>query len=724
MDFDNAVAVVMKTLEQEAMATNAKLTAILGDDTDLYEQVRQHVILNDLADDKKGVGLVLRKVSAPPGVDDGSAVSTASPSSADRPQVFISYATEDNDAAVRIRQELETQGIRCWFAPRELREKAGTDFADELIEAIYTVGAMLVVASPRSASSPWVPREVNRAINRGIPVIPVRVQNYEPRGAMELYLATPQWLNAYPPPIDRYLTDVVLAVRRCLASDTVPKDPTSTAKRIVAAFQRARTESNPPYAAFWLGSRFASMLDLVAQARSMQPMRRAVLDRALRSAAAPFEKTAGLKTGLMDGIAAMFGSRNQAQSEEIKRRVTTEIYKQIEAAHGASIASWLVHGMGVSSLWSQTRHGGREVPLHQAVHAARSVFAQFDELLAISKAEPAYALAIEGLKRRFDKDRSDMTALGAIATDLTLATEMFLLTGTTELDLDLLQPIVESSPQFALHCLNRYVSTHPNDARAHFLLGRCAANEIFGSVPKVDPLFPLDKVEIFARALEGTIRLEPGTERAAKAEKLLQTVGRFRKTEQRANSTPPSPASTLSTPARLVWAATFSGDGISKWHRFTHLGVEWSASDGVCKGSGVGFLTTPDELWADFTVEVDVRLVSASPEYGDVGIVARYSSGRDTAVGYHFYLATDGIAHADVYERKGRSRPLAAVPCPVQIGHWYRLRVTAVGPTMVFAVDGRPMVRIADTFSSVGGLGLRVAKAEAEFRNMTANKAD
>ncbi|MBN2575875.1 MAG: DUF1080 domain-containing protein [Deltaproteobacteria bacterium] len=112
--------------------------------------------------------------------------------------------------------------------------------------------------------------------------------------------------------------------------------------------------------------------------------------------------------------------------------------------------------------------------------------------------------------------------------------------------------------------------------------------------------------------------------------------------------------------------------------------------------------------------------VSASPEYGDAGIVARYSPGRDTAVGYHFYLSTDGIAHAQVYERKGKARHLAAVPCPVQIGHWYRLRLTAVGPTMVFAVDGRPMVRITDAFGSVGGLGMRVAKAEAEFRNMTA----
>jgi hypothetical protein len=117
-------------------------------------------------------------------------------------------------------------------------------------------------------------------------------------------------------------------------------------------------------------------------------------------------------------------------------------------------------------------------------------------------------------------------------------------------------------------------------------------------------------------------------------------------------------------------------------------------------------------------MDVEMCMVSASPEYGDAGIVARYLSGRDTAVGYHFYFNRDGMLAAQVYEKKNVSRFLARVPFPFRVGTWYRIQLAAEGPSMTLSVDGNPMCCVNDAFCLKGGIGFRVAKSEVQFRNL------
>ncbi len=59
MDFNTALQKIKNHLEQNRGATNNVLLDIIGGDMELFHKVREHLIFADLAEDKKGVGLIL-----------------------------------------------------------------------------------------------------------------------------------------------------------------------------------------------------------------------------------------------------------------------------------------------------------------------------------------------------------------------------------------------------------------------------------------------------------------------------------------------------------------------------------------------------------------------------------------------------------------------------------------------------------------------------------------
>ena len=79
---------------------------------------------------------------------------------------FISYSNLDRtvaDAAVAV---LESRGIRCWIAPRDITP--GLDWSEAIVDAIERSKVMVLVLSAHANGSPQIKREVERAVNRGI----------------------------------------------------------------------------------------------------------------------------------------------------------------------------------------------------------------------------------------------------------------------------------------------------------------------------------------------------------------------------------------------------------------------------------------------------------------------------------------------------------------------------------------------------------------------------
>ena len=74
---------------------------------------------------------------------------------------FISYSSKDDDFARRLHADLQDKGVRCWFAPHDM--KIGAKILDTLDEAIRLRDKVLLVLSEASIASEWVEDEVTKA---------------------------------------------------------------------------------------------------------------------------------------------------------------------------------------------------------------------------------------------------------------------------------------------------------------------------------------------------------------------------------------------------------------------------------------------------------------------------------------------------------------------------------------------------------------------------------
>jgi len=121
--------------------------------------------------------------------------------------VFISYSQPDHAPAFGIVSHLESSGIDCWIAPRDVTPSA--DWAEEIVEAIAAARVMVLVFSASTNDSPQVRREVERAVHRRVTVLPFRIENVLPSRSMEYFLSAQHWLDAFPPPLEPHFTRLV-----------------------------------------------------------------------------------------------------------------------------------------------------------------------------------------------------------------------------------------------------------------------------------------------------------------------------------------------------------------------------------------------------------------------------------------------------------------------------------------------------------------------------------
>ncbi|MGD0644662.1 MAG: TIR domain-containing protein [Candidatus Bathyarchaeia archaeon] len=137
--------------------------------------------------------------------------------------VFVSYSAKDKPVADAVCATLESRKIRCWIAPRDVLP--GADYATALINGINDSRLMIVVFSNESNKSTHVMREVERAVSKAIPIIPLRIENVTPSKAMEYYLSTPHWLDAITPPLETHLQKLADTVQTLLGVEK-EKPPT------------------------------------------------------------------------------------------------------------------------------------------------------------------------------------------------------------------------------------------------------------------------------------------------------------------------------------------------------------------------------------------------------------------------------------------------------------------------------------------------------------------
>ena len=136
--------------------------------------------------------------------------------------VFISYASQDTAVANAIVETLETHGVRCWIAPRDVTP--GSHYADGIMSAISGATALVLVLSGSALTSKHVGKEVERASSKGRPIIALHTDAVPLTPAFEYFLSESQWIDVGVGGVAAVSGKLVEAVRRHL-NPAAPAEP-------------------------------------------------------------------------------------------------------------------------------------------------------------------------------------------------------------------------------------------------------------------------------------------------------------------------------------------------------------------------------------------------------------------------------------------------------------------------------------------------------------------
>lgn len=155
-------------------------------------------------------------------------------------EVFVSYSHDDKPQADAVCAKLESKGIRCWIAPRDV--VPGQEWGAAIVDAIRSSRVMVLMFSSHANTSPQIRREVQLAVKAETVLIPFRIEDIAPAESLEYFLGTPHWLDALTPPLEEHLDRLAVAVASFLAAS---KPVSSSADTAMPPEPSAATDGEP-----------------------------------------------------------------------------------------------------------------------------------------------------------------------------------------------------------------------------------------------------------------------------------------------------------------------------------------------------------------------------------------------------------------------------------------------------------------------------------------------
>ena len=191
------------------------------------------------------------------------------------PDIFVSYASPDRDVAFRIVGFLEKQGITCWVAPRDV--PPGVEYGQAIISGIEQSRALVLILSDQSNDSQFVRKEVERAVSKTKPVLPVRIREVTPSGSLEFFISSAQWVDAWKSPMEQHLLPLVAAIKTIgdpgaapVRSSTLPPSRRSSRPVLVGAALLAVLAAGA--GAWWFSTRTPASREPVASTPTAAPV--------------------------------------------------------------------------------------------------------------------------------------------------------------------------------------------------------------------------------------------------------------------------------------------------------------------------------------------------------------------------------------------------------------------------------------------------------------------
>jgi hypothetical protein len=157
--------------------------------------------------------------------------------------VFISYRSNDKVVADQLCSVLERNGQKCWIAPRDI--PAGFEWPDAIVTAISDSRLMISLVSQDAYGSRHMARELERADNLRVPILPVRRDATPLEGPFQFFLGNRQWLDLLDASPDDCEQALVKAVRELSLKSSESGAAGSTDGRVSPGPDRAASDGAP-----------------------------------------------------------------------------------------------------------------------------------------------------------------------------------------------------------------------------------------------------------------------------------------------------------------------------------------------------------------------------------------------------------------------------------------------------------------------------------------------
>lgn len=148
------------------------------------------------------------------------------------PDVFISYTQADRESAERLCSSLESAGVSCWIAPRNVAP--GSEWAAAIMHAIHSAKALVLILSSNSKSSRQLAREVESADQTGLKIITFRIEDVKPPDELGYYLGNIQWIDGYGSNFDAAVQKLAQVVQNAPAVSPAAPAPAPHVARAAA----------------------------------------------------------------------------------------------------------------------------------------------------------------------------------------------------------------------------------------------------------------------------------------------------------------------------------------------------------------------------------------------------------------------------------------------------------------------------------------------------------
>ncbi len=173
--------------------------------------------------------------------------------------VFISHSSKDKAIADGACASLEAAGIRCWIAPRDIMP--GTEYGASIVDALDHCRVLVLIFSSNANESPQLRREVEHAVSRAVPIVPVRIENVVPTKSMAYFVESVHWLDAMTPPMESHFQRLAEVVKAMLQVDQAG---VAAKVRTVSSAVAAASEAAAPTAAAQTPSSLVTKMSVAA----------------------------------------------------------------------------------------------------------------------------------------------------------------------------------------------------------------------------------------------------------------------------------------------------------------------------------------------------------------------------------------------------------------------------------------------------------------------------